>query len=50
MVKATRGAVARIALCASPPPRTPSAVAALVAASGREVELRPGTLDVIERG
>jgi cytoplasmic iron level regulating protein YaaA (DUF328/UPF0246 family) len=50
MVKATRGAVARSVLCASPPPRTPEAVAALVAASGREVELTPGTLDVIERG
>jgi cytoplasmic iron level regulating protein YaaA (DUF328/UPF0246 family) len=49
MVKATRGDVARIVLSASPPPRTPDAVAALVAASGREVELAPGTLDVIER-
>jgi cytoplasmic iron level regulating protein YaaA (DUF328/UPF0246 family) len=49
MVKATRGDVARIALEASPPPRTPEAVAALVAATGREVELGTGTLDVIER-
>jgi uncharacterized protein len=49
MVKATRGDVARIVLAAGPPPRTPEAVAALVAASGREVELSPRTLDVIER-
>jgi uncharacterized protein len=49
MVKATRGDVARIVLSAGPPPRTPEAVAALVAASGREVELSPRTLDVIER-
>jgi hypothetical protein len=34
---------------ASPPPRTPEAVAQLVAATGREVELGPRTLDVIER-
>ncbi|HEX4689464.1 MAG TPA: peroxide stress protein YaaA [Solirubrobacteraceae bacterium] len=50
MVKATRGDVARIVLDASPPPRTPEAVAELVAATGREVELSPGTLDVIEQG
>jgi uncharacterized protein len=49
MVKATRGTVARIALEASPPPRTPAAVAELVAAAGHEVELTGGTLDVIER-
>jgi cytoplasmic iron level regulating protein YaaA (DUF328/UPF0246 family) len=50
MVKATRGDVARIVLEASPPPRTPEAVAELVAAAGHEVERSEGTLDVIERG
>jgi cytoplasmic iron level regulating protein YaaA (DUF328/UPF0246 family) len=50
MVKATRGAVARLVLEAPRPPRTPEAVAQLVAAAGREVELTPGTLDVIEAG
>jgi uncharacterized protein len=50
MVKATRGDVARIVLEASPPPRTPEAVAELVAAAGHEVERAEGTLDVIERG
>ena len=50
MVKATRGTVARIALEASPPPRTPAAVAALVAAAGHRVELTGTTLDVIEPG
>ena len=49
MVKATRGDVARIVLRASPPPRTPEAVAELVAAAGHEVERSPGALDVIER-
>jgi uncharacterized protein len=53
MVKATRGDVARLLLEAPRPPRTPDRVAALVAASGREVELtRAGSgwsLDVIER-
>jgi cytoplasmic iron level regulating protein YaaA (DUF328/UPF0246 family) len=52
MVKATRGDVARVVLEASPPPRTPGAVAELVAASGRRVELTEAkggwTLDVIE--
>src|SRR4051812_14950560 len=46
MVKATRGTVARIALKASPPPRPPAAVAALVEAAGHRVELTGGTLDV----
>jgi cytoplasmic iron level regulating protein YaaA (DUF328/UPF0246 family) len=50
MVKATRGTVARIALQASPPPRTPAAVAALLEAAGHRVELTGGTLDVIEPG
>jgi cytoplasmic iron level regulating protein YaaA (DUF328/UPF0246 family) len=50
MVKATRGDVARIVLEAPRPPRTPEAVAQLVAATGREVELGARTLDVIERG
>jgi len=49
MVKATRGDVARVVLEASPPPRTPEAVAQLVAAAGHEVERAEGTLDVIER-
>jgi uncharacterized protein len=49
MVKATRGSVARLVLEASPPPRTPAAVAELVAAAGREVELGDATLDVIHR-
>jgi cytoplasmic iron level regulating protein YaaA (DUF328/UPF0246 family) len=48
MVKATRGTVARIALEASPPPRTPAAVAELVAAAGHRVELTGDTLDVID--
>jgi cytoplasmic iron level regulating protein YaaA (DUF328/UPF0246 family) len=50
MVKATRGEVARIVLEAARPPRTPEAVAELVAAAGREVELSGATLDVIQRG
>ena len=50
MVKATRGTVARIALEASPPPRTPAAVAALVEAAGHRVELTAATLDVIAPG
>lgn len=50
MVKATRGTVARIALEASPPPRTPAAVAKLVEAAGHRVELTDATLDVIEPG
>jgi cytoplasmic iron level regulating protein YaaA (DUF328/UPF0246 family) len=50
MVKATRGTVARIALEASPPPRTPAAVATLVEAAGHRVELTDATLDVIEPG
>jgi cytoplasmic iron level regulating protein YaaA (DUF328/UPF0246 family) len=50
MVKATRGTVARIALEASPPPRSPAAVAALVEAAGHRVELTDATLDVIEAG
>jgi uncharacterized protein len=49
MVKATRGDVARIVLSAPRPPRTPAAVAELVAAAGHEVELSGGTLDVIQR-
>jgi uncharacterized protein len=46
-VKALRGDVARIVLSASPAPRTPAAVAELVAAAGYDVELRGGALDVI---
>jgi cytoplasmic iron level regulating protein YaaA (DUF328/UPF0246 family) len=52
MVKATRGDVARLALEAKPVPRTPQAVAEVVAASGRRVELTRGksgwSLDVID--
>jgi cytoplasmic iron level regulating protein YaaA (DUF328/UPF0246 family) len=47
MVKAVRGDVARIALAAKPVPRTPRAVAELVAAAGYEVELNGAQLDVI---
>jgi hypothetical protein len=50
MVKATRGEVARLVLSAPRVPRTPAAVAELVAAAGHEVELGAGTLDVIEHG
>jgi cytoplasmic iron level regulating protein YaaA (DUF328/UPF0246 family) len=50
LVKATRGEVARIVLTAARPPRSPAAVAELVAAAGLEVELSGRTLDVIERG
>jgi len=46
-VKALRGDVARIALLASPVPRTPRAVAELVAAAGYDVTLDGGNLDVI---
>jgi cytoplasmic iron level regulating protein YaaA (DUF328/UPF0246 family) len=53
MVKATRGDVARVLLEAPRPPRNADQIAALVAASGREVELTTGrggtSLDVIER-
>jgi cytoplasmic iron level regulating protein YaaA (DUF328/UPF0246 family) len=53
MVKATRGDVARLLLEAPRPPRNAEQVAALVAASGREVELTTGrggaSLDVILR-
>jgi uncharacterized protein len=53
MVKATRGDVARALLAAPSPPASPDEVAAIVAASGREVELARGragwSLDVIER-
>lgn len=52
MVKATRGDVARLVLTAAKRPRTPEQVAEVVAASGRDVELREDrgrwTLDVIE--
>jgi hypothetical protein len=50
MVKATRGEVARLVLEAPRPPRTPEAVAELVAAAGHDVELGDRTLDVIESG
>jgi cytoplasmic iron level regulating protein YaaA (DUF328/UPF0246 family) len=46
-VKALRGDVARIALLASPVPRTPRAVAELVAAAGYDVTLDGGNLDVV---
>jgi cytoplasmic iron level regulating protein YaaA (DUF328/UPF0246 family) len=52
MVKATRGDVARLALEAKPVPRTPQAVADVVAAAGRRVELtrekHGWSLDVID--
>jgi uncharacterized protein len=46
-VKALRGDVARIALQATPVPRTPRAVAELVAAAGYDVTLAGGNLDVV---
>jgi cytoplasmic iron level regulating protein YaaA (DUF328/UPF0246 family) len=46
MVKAIRGDVARIALTAKPVPRSPQAVANLVAAAGYDVDLANGYLDV----
>jgi uncharacterized protein len=53
MVKSTRGHVARLVLEAPRPPRTPDAVAQIVAGAGHEVELvragRGWSLDVIER-
>jgi hypothetical protein len=53
MVKATRGDVARLVLTAPRAPRSPAAVAEIVAAAGHEVELeRSGaawSLDVIVR-
>jgi cytoplasmic iron level regulating protein YaaA (DUF328/UPF0246 family) len=53
MVKATRGDVARLVLTAPRAPRSPAAVAEIVAAAGHEVELErvgPGwSLDVIVR-
>jgi hypothetical protein len=53
MVKATRGDVARLALEANPVPRSPQAIADIVAAAGHRVELarrsRGWTLDVIDR-
>jgi hypothetical protein len=52
MVKATRGDVARLALQAKPAPRSPQAVADLVAAAGRRVELTRAkagwSLDVVD--
>ena len=49
MVKATRGDVARLLLAAPVPPEDAAGVAELVAASGLEVELSAGTLDVLYR-
>jgi cytoplasmic iron level regulating protein YaaA (DUF328/UPF0246 family) len=53
MVKATRGDVARLALEANPVPRSPQAIADIVAAAGHRVELarrsRGWALDVIDR-
>ena len=46
-VKALRGDVARLALEAKPVPRTPQAIAELVAAAGYDVTLNAGNLDVI---
>ena len=46
MVKAIRGDVARIALEAKPVPRSPRAIAELVAAAGYDVKLNGGHLDV----
>jgi hypothetical protein len=46
-VKALRGDVARLALLASPVPRSANAIAELVAAAGYDVELNGGNLDVV---
>jgi cytoplasmic iron level regulating protein YaaA (DUF328/UPF0246 family) len=47
MAKAVRGDVARALLQAKKPPADPEAAAAIAAAAGFEVELAPGTLDVL---
>ncbi len=47
MVKALRGEVARLALLAKPVPRSPQAVAQLVAAAGYDVTLGDGQLDIV---
>jgi cytoplasmic iron level regulating protein YaaA (DUF328/UPF0246 family) len=47
MAKAVRGEVARALLEAKSPPETPEAAANLATAAGFEVELTPGTLDVV---
>jgi uncharacterized protein len=47
MAKAVRGDVARVLLQAKKPPADPEAAAAIARAAGFEVELAPGTLDVI---
>jgi cytoplasmic iron level regulating protein YaaA (DUF328/UPF0246 family) len=47
MAKAVRGEIARALLEAKKPPETREAAANLAAAAGFEVELNPGTLDVI---
>ena len=46
-VKALRGDVARLALLASPVPRSANAIAEVVAAAGYDVELNGGNLDVV---
>jgi uncharacterized protein len=54
MVKRIRGDIARCALLATPPPRTPEAIAELASRAGMSVELERDrstwSLDVIERG
>jgi cytoplasmic iron level regulating protein YaaA (DUF328/UPF0246 family) len=47
MAKAVRGEVARALLEAKSPPKTPEAAAQLATEAGFQVELTPGTLDVI---
>ncbi len=47
MVKALRGEVARLALLAKPVPRSPRAVAELVAAAGYDVSLDGTRLDIV---
>jgi cytoplasmic iron level regulating protein YaaA (DUF328/UPF0246 family) len=47
MAKAVRGDVARALLLAKKPPATPEDAAAIAAGAGFDVELGPGTLDVI---
>jgi cytoplasmic iron level regulating protein YaaA (DUF328/UPF0246 family) len=50
MAKAVRGDVARALLLAKQPPADPEAAAAIAREAGFEVELGPGTLDVIVAG
>jgi cytoplasmic iron level regulating protein YaaA (DUF328/UPF0246 family) len=50
MAKAVRGEVARALLEAKMPPESPGAAASIAEASGFQVELSPGSLDVIASG